>query len=67
MQRVATHPTHKQIAGAAVVAGTMPTPAARLGGMSRIDRDHRTTPFLGLVLDFGFERGKVSSPKSLGG
>src|SRR4051794_29902349 len=49
MQRVATHPTHKQIAGTAVVASGMPTPAARLGGMSRINRDHHTAPFLGLV------------------
>ena len=51
MQRAATHPARKQGAGAAVVAGNMPTPAACLGGMSRVNRNHRATPFLGLVPD----------------
>jgi hypothetical protein len=53
-----TLPTCELALRTAVVAGTMPTPAACLGGMSRIDRDHRTTPFLGLVLDFRFETGE---------
>ena len=51
MQRVATLPTHKQLAGTAVVAGTMSAPAARLGGMSRVNRNHPTSPFLSLVPD----------------
>src|SRR5436305_10117913 len=47
----------------------MPTPAARLGGMSRIDRHHRTTPFLGFVPDKTFElseRPGVNAPLCFG-
>ena len=41
MQLKATLATHKATARTAVVAGVMPTPTAGLGGMSRINRDHR--------------------------
>src|SRR5258706_2138749 len=53
-----TLPTDEYALRTAVGAGRMPTAATCLRGMSRIDRDHRTTPFLGLVLDFGFETQK---------
>ncbi len=53
-----TFPTFELALRTAVVAGGMPTPAARLGGMSRVNRNHRTTPFLGFVLDFRFEARK---------
>jgi hypothetical protein len=58
MQREATGTTHEQIAGTTVVTGNMPAPAACLGGMSRIDRNHYTTPFLGLVPDKALQLGK---------
>jgi hypothetical protein len=53
-----TLPTDEYALRTAVGAGRMPTAATSLRGMSRIDRDHRTTPFLGLVLDFAFETGE---------
>ena len=58
IELVATIPTFEYALGAAVVAGCMPTPAACLGGMTRIDRDHRTTPLFGLVLNFRLEAGE---------
>ena len=69
MQPLATRPAHKQVAGTAVVAGTLPAPAARLGGMSRVNCDHHTAPFLGLVLDKAAqlrERPGVDPPLRLG-
>ena len=50
VQRVATLPTHKQRARTTVVAGSVPTAETSLRGMVRIDRSHRTTSFLCLVL-----------------
>ena len=58
MQLKATLATHKATARTAVVAGVMPTPTAGLGGMSRINRDHRTAPFFGLVRDKGAQLRK---------
>src|SRR6266498_1119408 len=45
--------TLKPATGATVVTGGVPAPTARLGGMSRINRDHRTAALLSLVLDEG--------------
>lgn len=60
MQFKAALPTHKTPTRTTVVAGDMPTAraAARLRGMSRINRNHRTTTFFGLVLDKTPEPGK---------
>jgi hypothetical protein len=55
IEMIPTLPTDEDTLRTAVVAGGMPTPATCLGGMSRVHHDHPTTPFLGLVLDFGFE------------
>src|SRR5262245_59743641 len=44
-----TLPTHEYALRTAVGTSMMPTAATLLRGMSRIDRNHRTTPFLGLV------------------
>jgi hypothetical protein len=51
MQLKAARATHKTATGTAVGAGRMPTAATHLRGMSRVDRNHRTTPFLGFVPD----------------
>src|SRR5262249_9808468 len=58
MQREATHLTHKQVARAAVVAGGMPASAACLRGMSRVNRNHRTTPFLSLIHNEALQLGE---------
>jgi Family of unknown function (DUF5996) len=58
MQFIATGTTHKTAPGTAVVAGGLPTATTSLRGMSRIDRNHRTTPFLGFVLHKGFQLGE---------
>src|SRR6266508_2441222 len=58
IEMIPTFPTLEHALRAAVVAGGMPAAATRLRGMSRIDRDHRTTPFFSLVLDLGFEACK---------
>ncbi len=58
MQFISTGTTHKTATGTAVVAGGMPTAATRLRGMSRIDRNHRTPPFLGFVRHKGFQLGE---------
>src|SRR5262245_10224197 len=58
IEMIATLPTNENTLRTAVVAGGMPAAATSLRGMSRIDRNHRTTPFEGLVLDFRFEGGK---------
>src|SRR5215212_1453588 len=58
MQLEATGTTDKTATGSAVVAGGMPTAATGLRGMSRVNRNHRTTPSLGFVRDKGFELGK---------
>jgi len=55
---VLTLPTLEDALGTSVGAGSVPTAATPLRGMSRIDRNHRTTMLLGLVLDFGFERSE---------
>ena len=47
MQVKPTFSTHKPTTGTAVVASSMPTAATGLRGMSRVDRNHRTTQFLG--------------------
>src|SRR5439155_23916715 len=54
----ATLPTPKIALRTAVVAGGMPTAATALRGMSRVNRNHRTTSFLGLVLNLGLETQK---------
>src|SRR6266498_4371839 len=51
MQREATRLTTEPPTGAPACAGRMPAAAARLRGMSRIDRDHRQAALLGLVRD----------------
>jgi hypothetical protein len=69
MQFKATSTTHKPTPGTAVGAGGMPTAATRLRGMSRIDRNHRTTLFLGFVRDKGFqlrERPRVHTAAGFG-
>jgi hypothetical protein len=69
MQRVATRTTHKQSPGTAVVAGSMPTLAARLGGMSWVNHDHPTAPFLSFVPDKPAqlrERPRVDTPLRFG-
>ena len=58
MQLDATGTTDKTATGSAVVAGGMPTAATGLRGMSRVNRNHRTTPSLGFVQGKGFELGK---------
>ena len=58
IEMIPTLPTNECALRTTVVAGTMPAAATPLRSMSRIDRDHRTTPFFGLVLDFGFEACK---------
>ena len=58
MQLEATQPTPKATARTAVVTSSMLAPATALGGMSRIDRHHRTAPFFGLVRKEGPELGK---------
>src|SRR5688500_2309515 len=68
MQIIATHSTHNPATRTAVVAGTMPTAATALRGMSRVYRNHRTSPFLGFVLDTRFqlrERPGVHTPAGL--
>src|SRR5262245_29740117 len=45
----------------------MPTAATLLRGMSRIDRNHRTTPFLCLVHDKALELGKRPAMKPAAG
>ena len=55
MQLEATGTTHKTATGTAVVAGSMPTAATHLRGMSRVNRNHRTTPIFGFVCDKGFQ------------
>ena len=59
MQREATYTTHKTShANGGCCEQRMPAPAARLGGMSRVNRNHRTTPFFGFVLNKRLELGK---------
>ena len=58
MQFKPTRTTLKTTSGTAVVAGDMPTATTGLRGLSRVYRNHRTTPFLGFVLNKGFELGK---------
>src|SRR5215212_7555977 len=55
MQLKAAGTTDKTATGSAVVAGGMPTAATGLRGMSRVNRNHRTTPSLGFVQGKGFE------------
>ena len=55
-----TLPTHEYALGTAVGAGTMPTAATRLRGMSRINRNHPTTSFLGLVPNKALELSERS-------
>src|SRR6266540_281475 len=58
IEMIPTLPTLECALGTPVGAGSMPTAATQLRGMSRINRNHRTTALLGLVLNFGFERGE---------
>src|SRR3990167_3362714 len=51
MQLEATRPTDEATARTAVVASLVPAAATGLRGMSRINRNHRATPFFGLVRD----------------
>jgi hypothetical protein len=62
-------PTHKPATRTAVVAGGVPTAATHLRGMSRVNRNHRTTPFFGFVLYKGFqlsERPAMNTALGLG-
>lgn len=58
MQRVATGPTHKQVAGAAVVAGLIPAAATGLRGMPGVNPSHRTAALLSLVRDKALQLGE---------
>ncbi len=64
-----TFPTHKPATRTAVVAGGMPTAATGLRSMSRVNRNHRTTPFFGFVQGKGFqlrERPAMNTALGLG-
>ncbi len=67
MQLESTLPTDKATARTAVVAGLVPTAATGLRGMPRIDRDHRTAPFFGFVLDKGTDLRKRPTVHPSGG
>ena len=58
IEMIPTLPTFEDALGTAVGAGTMPTAATCLRGMSRVNRNHRTTPFLGFVPDKALELGE---------
>src|SRR6266511_4484359 len=58
IEMIPTLPTLEYALRTAVVASRMPTAATQLRGMSRVNRNHRTTPFLGLVRDFRLETGE---------
>ena len=58
IEMIPTLPTNECALRTTVVAGTMPAAATPLRSMSRIDRDHRTTPLFGLVLNFRLEAGE---------
>lgn len=66
MNLVATSPTLEPCAGAAVVASNMPAAATSLRGMPGINPDHRTTPFLSLVLYERTQLGKAPTVKTPG-
>jgi hypothetical protein len=53
-----TLPTNEYALGTAVGASSMPAAATHLRGMSGINPNHRTTPFLGLVPDKALELSK---------